>query len=115
MKRSMIRTFLIAGLLTSSQLVLHAQDSNSGMPGDQFNLYGALEAFKRSNSPEAFERMLNQEGNNINNLDLNDDGEIDYIRVINRKDNDVQLFILQVPVTQKENQDIAVIELERTG
>ncbi|WP_336515102.1 hypothetical protein [Pollutibacter soli] len=115
MKRRTIRTLLIAGLLTGSQLAIHAQDRNPGMPGDQFNLYGALEAFKKSNSPEAFERMLNQDGNSINNLDLNDDGEIDYIRVINKRDNDVQLFILQIPVTQRENQDIAVIELERTG
>lgn len=115
MKRRMIRTLLIAGLLAGSQSAIQAQDGKTGMPGDQFNLYGALEAFKKSGTPEAFEKMLNQDGNSINNLDLNEDGEIDYIRVINKRDNDVQLFILQVPVSQNESQDIAVIELERTG
>lgn len=93
-----------------------AQDADStGLPGDNFSLEGALDLFSKANSPEEFEKMLNAEDNHVNNLDLNGDGEIDYIRVIGKNDKDARLFVLQVPVNEKESQDIAVIELEKTG
>lgn len=93
----------------------YAQEDSTGLPGDNFSLQGALELFKQSSSPEEFEKLLNNKDKNVNNLDLNGDGETDYVRVINKKDGDAQVFILQVPVSESENQDIAVIELEKTG
>lgn len=92
-----------------------AQEDSTGMPGDNFSLQGALEMFKQSSSIEDFEKRINTESNNVNNLDLNDDGEIDYIKVIDKADKDVHAFVLQVAVSENENQDIAVIELEKTG
>jgi uncharacterized membrane protein YgcG len=71
--------------------------------------------FKQAASPEAFEKALNSEENKVNNLDLNEDGNIDYIRVVNKKEGDVQVFILQAVVSEEESQDIAVISLEKTG
>jgi hypothetical protein len=59
--------------------------------------------------------MLKSEDNNVNNLDLDGDGKIDYVRVIDRADRDVHSFVIQVPVNDKESQDVAVIELEKTG
>jgi len=54
-----------------------ATDS-TGLPGDNFSLAGALELFKNATSLESFEKMINEESNKVNNLDLNGDGEIDY-------------------------------------
>jgi hypothetical protein len=71
--------------------------------------------FKQASSPEEFEKMLNSPDKNVNNLDLNGDGEVDYIKVIDKANKDVHAFILQVAVSETENQDIAVIELEKTG
>lgn len=88
---------------------------STGVPGDHFNLQAALELFKNSESIEAFEKALNTENNQVNNLDLNEDGEIDYIRVESKMEDHVHIFVLQVPVSENENQDIAVIELEKTG
>jgi uncharacterized membrane protein YgcG len=90
------------------------QDS-TGLPGDNFSLQGALEMFKQSATPEAFEKALNSEENKVNNLDLNGDGDIDYIRVVNKKEDNIQLFVLQAVVSEDESQDIAVISLEKTG
>lgn len=90
------------------------QDS-TGLPGDNFSLQGALEMFKKANSIEEFEKLINTQNNNVNNLDLNEDGDIDYIRVVGKKEGDVHAFVLQVPVSENENQDIAVVELEKTG
>jgi len=98
---------------------LYAQDSaqadSTGLPGDNFSLEAALEMFKKSESLESFEKMLNTEDNDVNNLDLNEDGQIDYVRVIDRMDGDAHAIVLQVPVSAAEAQDIAVIEIEKDG
>jgi uncharacterized membrane protein YgcG len=114
-----LRYFLPALFLTLLTVTVKAQDQSdqdsTGLPGDNFSLQGALEMFKQSSSPEAFEKALNSEDNKVNNLDLNGDGNIDYIKVINKKDGDVQVFILQAVVSEKESQDIAVISLQKTA
>ncbi len=102
-----------------STFTLNAQDAgpadSTGLPGDHFSLEGALELFKKAQSPEEFEKLLNTEENGINNLDLNEDGEIDYIRVIDNMEGEVHAIVLQAPVSAEESQDIAVIEIEKQG
>ena len=119
-----IRSFLPALLVllmlsvcvsAQDQSTVPADQDSTGLPGDNFSLQGALEMFKQSSTPEAFEKALNSEENKVNNLDLNADGNIDYIRVINKKEDNIQLFILQAVVSEEESQDIAVISLEKTG
>jgi hypothetical protein len=105
---------LMAAVSFAQAQSTEAEDS-TGLPGDDFSLKGALELFKKSASPEEFEKLLNAENSHVNNLDLNGDGETDYIKVIDRTEKGVHAFVLQVPVSEKENQDIAVIELEKTG
>ncbi|MEO8405596.1 MAG: hypothetical protein ABI480_13405 [Chitinophagaceae bacterium] len=92
-----------------------AATDSTGLPGDNFSLQGALEMFKKASSLEEFEKLINSQDNNINNLDLNEDGNIDYVKVIDKSDKNSHAFVLQVPVSETENQDIAVIELEKTG
>lgn len=108
-----IGLFLSVLILNYSSLA-QASDS-TGLPGDNFDLQGALQMFKEATSPENFETAINKEGNNINNLDLDGDGDIDYVRVIEKMDNDAHVFVLQVAISNTENQDIAVIEIEKTG
>ncbi len=103
---------LFCCLFSSSQLL--AQD-NTSLDGDHFSLEGALELFKTSSSPENFESLLNASTNSVNNLDLNEDGEVDYIRVEDHQSENVHALVLQVAVNETEFQDIAVIEMEQTG
>ncbi len=91
------------------------QAEPTDMPGDNFSLEGALSLFQKSNSPEHFEELLNKKDNNVNNLDLDDDGYIDYIRVIDNKEKNAHALVLQVPISKKEQQDIAVIVIEKTS
>ncbi|WP_205513404.1 hypothetical protein [Longitalea arenae] len=93
----------------------HSLPDSARVPGDNFSLQGALELFKKAASPEEFEKLLNTEDSKVNNLDLNEDGNTDYIRVVSKRENEVQIFVLQALVSENENQDIAVIELEKTG
>ncbi|MNU64951.1 hypothetical protein D3C71_542400 [compost metagenome] len=91
-----------------------AQDSDStGMPGDNFDLQGALQLFKQSSTLEEFEKKLNTESNAVNNLDLNGDNAIDYIRVVDKKEGDNHAVLLQIPVNSKESQDVAAIVIEK--
>lgn len=98
--------FMLTGLATQAQ-------NRAEVPGDHFSLEGALELFKKSASPEEFERLLNLPESEVNNLDLNGDEVIDYIRVINRQDGNIHAFTLQAVISQNEFQDIAVITLEK--
>lgn len=113
-----MKTFLPTIIFVLMAFQLFSQDSDieqTGLPGDNFSLEGALELFKKSASPEDFEKALNTADNHVNNMDLNEDGETDYITVLGRKDKDVHIFVLQIPVSESEKQDIAVIEIEKTG
>lgn len=103
--------FLSTGLLAQGSPGI----DSTGLPGDQFSLQGALQLFKEAASPEAFETALNNENNHVNNLDLNEDGDIDYIRIEDKMEGDVHVFILQATLGDKDVQDIATIEIEKTG
>lgn len=111
----------LAALFTCLILTVAAQAQNqsgadsTGLPGDNFSLQGALAMFQKAASPEDFEKLLNAEANHVNNLDLNGDGETDYVRVVDNMDKDVHAIVLQAIVSDNESQDIAVIEIEKTG
>lgn len=100
-------------LLMGGAAAVNAQGIDREVPGDDFSLEGALELFKKSASPEEFERMLNAENSKVNNLDLNGDGNVDYLRVIDQNEGNVHAFIIQAIVSHNESQDVAVIELEK--
>jgi hypothetical protein len=95
---------------------VYSQDSDStGLPGDNLDLQGVLQLFKNSESIEAFEKALNTESNEVNNLDVDEDGQVDYIKVIDHADSGSHAITLQVDVNDKESQDVAVIEIDKTG
>src|SRR4051812_39943438 len=102
MKRRTIYTMLFCfGLwMASSAQAQTVEQDSTGLPGDNFSLEGALEMFKKAGSPEEFEKLINSEDNKVNNLDLNGDGDIDYIRVIDKQEGDAHALILQASVSE---------------
>lgn len=102
-------TPVLVVLLTAFSTV-RAQDRQDylGLPGDNLNLFAVMKLFQDSETLEGFERSLNDQENYINNLDLNGDGYVDYIRVIDNVDRNVHFIVLQVAVSPRENQDVAV-------
>jgi len=89
------------------------EDPLLGLPGDDLDLYAVLDLFQKSKTIEAFEKSLNEEKAGIVNLDLNNDGKVDFIKVETKKDGDNFLFILQDPISEKETQDVAVITVSK--
>ena len=103
---------LMTGMCVATSAQAQTSDS-LGLPGDNLDLYGVLDLFKKSESPEEFEKKLNSSETKLNNLDLNGDGETDYIRVIDRTESDLHALVLQIPINEDESQDVAVIEIEK--
>lgn len=83
------------------------------LPGDNLNLYAVLKIFQASPTLEDFEKSLNDQSNNINNLDLNGDNETDYIEVADNIEGNIHNITLKVAVSKDEDQDVAVIVVER--
>ncbi len=104
---------LLAIFIPSLSFSKSIETDSTGLAGDNLDLYAVLELFKKAESLEKFEEMLNKEDNEVNNLDLNGDDEIDYIRVIDRLDSNFHAITLQVPMSDNESQDIAVITIEK--
>ena len=93
-----------------------SQDNDSlGVIGDNLDLYAVLDAFKDAESMEAFEETINNPEKKINNLDLDENGEVDYIQVHDEGEGDVHALILRIAMSEYETQDVAVIELEKSG
>lgn len=110
MKTRLLITMLVPlfGSLTGLNAREYKQES-LGLPGDNLNLYAVMDLFRESETLEGFERKLNEEDVRVNNLDLNEDNRVDYIHVFDDVDGSVHNIVLQVDVTSREKQDVAVI------
>jgi len=103
-------------LLSFVSTISYASEADSlNKIGDNLDLFAVLETFKNSNSIKTFEEKLNTQNKKINNLDLNEDGYVDYIQVIDNAENNSHAIILRIDINEKETQDIAVIEIEKTN
>jgi hypothetical protein len=114
MKKYITISILLALLASGISIPALAQEDESlGLPGDNLNLYAVMKLFQESETLEGFEKNLNDENSKINNLDLDGDNYIDYIRVMDYADGNVHTIVLQVPVSKNENQDVAVFTVQR--
>jgi hypothetical protein len=114
MKKFIITAIMVAMFAAGSTIkAQNNQNESLGLPGDNLNLYAVMKLFQDSKTLEEFEQRLNDPNSTINNLDLNGDNLVDYIKVIDNVDGDVHNIVLQVAVSPKENQDVAVFTVQR--
>lgn len=69
--------------------------------------------FGDSHNLEDFERRINDYDSRISNLDLNSDGDVDYLRVIETSENNTHLVVIQAVLDRDVYQDVATIVVER--
>lgn len=105
--------FLLLSTLGFASAAQTNNDEKLNLPGDNLNLYAVFNLFQDSETLEGFEKNLNAEESKINNLDLNADNSIDYIKVLDYVDGEDHTIVLQVAVNEKENQDIAVFTVQK--
>lgn len=93
-----------------------AQDgAHDSEAAEGLDLHAVAELFKDSESLESFEHALNDSEKGINNLDLNENDQVDFIRVTEQVADHTHLIVLQVPLGEDEFQDVATIAVEQEG
>lgn len=80
--------------------------------GENLDLSSVMALFQESKDLGDFEKKLNEK-DGVNNLDLNDNGEIDYIRVVEQQKDSYRIIVLQAVLGENQTQDVAVINVEQ--
>jgi hypothetical protein len=108
------RVVLVAGLLVLLPWPAAGQEVTAAAgPGEDLDLHAVIELFKESESIEEFEQKLNDPDVGVNNLDLNEDGEVDFIRVMEYTEGDANVFVLQAALGEDTYQDVARVMVEK--
>ena len=119
MKLRLVKSATLVFLLVGYCLVTAQDDVTVVAPTSEaaecLDLKAVSELFKDSKNLEEFEKAINDPEVGINNLDLDENGEGDYIRVVDEMADETHGIILQVPLAEHEFQDVATIEVEKTG
>ena len=89
--------------------------SSSSAAGEGLDLQAVGELFKEAETLEDFEQALNDPETGVNNLDLNEDGDVDYIRILEEAEGETRVIILQAALGEDEFQDVATIEVEKSA
>ena len=115
MKTQIITLTLLTSLFTGQ---LFSQDrttvnATSSEISDNLDLRAVASIFGDSENLEDFEKRLNDPKLQISNLDLNNDNEVDYLRVIESVEGNTHLIIVQSVLERDVFQDVAPIEVER--
>lgn len=108
--------FLLFVIYSSS--MLWSYDSRTIYPqndniSQDLNLDAVASIFGLSSNLEDFEYRLNDPDSQISNLDINEDGYVDYLRVVERAEDDKRLIIIQAVLDRDIYQDVATIVVQR--
>ncbi len=74
---------------------------------ESLDLEVVAEIFGESSDLEDFEKRLNDFESEISNLDLNEDGEVDYLKVMEKEEEDKRTVYIQAAVAEDEFKDVA--------
>ncbi len=80
---------------------------------ENLDLRAVASIFGDSYNLEDFEKRLNDPRNQISNLDLNEDNNVDYLRVIESVEQYTHLVIIQAVLSYNTYQDVATIDIDR--
>ena len=113
-----MKTKLFTSLLSLILVNVFAQDRttvnamNSEI-SDNLDLRAIASIFGDSKDLEDFEYRLNDPKNQISNLDLNNDNEVDYLRVIESTEGRTHIIVVQSVLGKDLFQDVATVEVEK--
>lgn len=82
--------------------------------GQNLDLAAVLSVFQNSKGLEDFENELNKE-DGVNNLDLNGDSIVDYIRVMEKEEGEYRVIVMQAIIGENEFQDVAYINIKKSS
>jgi|LGOV01.1.fsa_nt_gb hypothetical protein len=88
-------------------------EAESSEIAENLDLNAVASVFGEAENLEDFEKRLNDPDTQISNLDLNEDGEVDYLRVIETSKGDTHLVTIQAVIGEDKYQDVANIDVEK--
>ncbi|WP_166921964.1 hypothetical protein [Flavobacterium poyangense] len=103
-------TLGFSSIQAQNQTTVYAKNSDIS---DNLDLRAVASIFGESSNLQDFERRLNDPKYQISNLDLNDDDQVDYLRVIESVEDRTHVVIIQAVLDRDVYQDIATIDIER--
>ncbi|PJJ08755.1 hypothetical protein CLU83_2053 [Flavobacterium sp. 1] len=107
---AIIATFFTFQMNAQNRTTINAMNSDIS---DNLDLTAVSSIFGESQNLNDFERRLNDPKLQISNLDLNNDNQVDYLRVIESVENNTHIIIIQSILGRDLYQDVATIEVER--
>ena len=107
---SLLLVLFIMSTLAQKQITVEATTKDVS---NNLDLQAVASVFGESNNLEDFEKRLNDYDSKISNLDMNADGEVDYLRVIESTENSVHIVIIQAVLAKDVFQDVATIAVEK--
>ena len=87
--------------------------ANSSDISEGLDLKVVAKLFAEAKNLEEFEMMLNNPDSAFCNLDLNGDGQVDYLRVVETGEGNKRLIVLQAILAKDIYQDVASIYVEK--
>ena len=106
----LLATFVSMGVYAQNYYTVRATGYDIS---DNLDLEAVSYLFGESRDLQDFEDRLNDTKIQISNLDLNNDGFVDYLRVVELQENRVHLVTIQAVLDQNIYQDVATIDVER--
>ena len=100
----------IGNLYAQDVTTVEAKDTDIS---DNLDLEAVASLFGDSKNLEEFEKKLNDPKTKISNLDLNEDGEVDYLRVVETSKDKTHLVTIQAVIEKDQYQDVATIDVEK--
>lgn len=76
------------------------------------DLQGVAAAFSQASTVKEFESLLNDSSYMLSDLDLNGDGYVDYLRVLETLDGSTHVFLIQAVLGEDVYQDVATLVAE---
>ena len=107
---------LVLILVTTTQCMTQKRFTVEAINNDISNnldLKAVSTAFGESKNLEDFENKLNDYDSGISNLDLNNDGQVDYLRVVEKMENNTHVVVIQAVVDKDVFQDVATIVVDK--
>lgn len=106
----------LMSLLFASSIVAQDKTTVNAMSSeisDNLDLRAVASIFGDSKDLADFENRLNDPKMQLSNLDLNNDNQVDYLRVIETVEGNSHLIVVQSVLGKDVFQDVATIEVER--
>ena len=108
----LVIVFLVATGSVNAQDVTTVKATDSDI-SENLDLEAVASLFGEAENLEDLEKKINDPQSQISNLDLNEDGEVDYLRVVENSKEKTHLITIQAVIGKDKFQDVATIDVEK--